>query len=76
MSRIVAVSHDEKGTLDSYKLDNGQIINRDQAVDMANKGQLEGVSSFMTRNGDMAIRSDRGQDGYSLDELPEIGTKA
>ena len=54
MSKIVAVSHDEKGTLESYKLDNGQIIDRDQAVDMAN----------------------RGQDGYSLDELPEIGTKA
>lgn len=72
MSKIVAVSHDENGALESYKLDNGQILNRDQAVDMANKGQLEGVSTFTTRNGDMAIRSDRGQEDYSLDTLPEI----
>lgn len=72
MSKIVAVSHNETGSIESYKLDDGRVLNRDQAVDATNKGEIEGVSTFMTRNGDMAIRSDRGQEGYSLDSLPEI----
>lgn len=72
MNRIVAVSHDEEGKLSAYKLDDGRVLNRDQAVEEADKGNISGVSSFMTRNGDRAIRSDRGQDNYSLDDLPEI----
>lgn len=72
MSRIVAVTHDGDGTLSAFKLDDGRVLNKDQAVEEADKGKISGVSSFMTRNGDRAIRSDRGQEGYSLDELPEI----
>lgn len=72
MSKIVAVSHDETGALESFQLEDGRVLNRDQAVDAADKGEIAGVSSFTTRNGDKAIRSDRGQEGYSLDDLPEI----
>lgn len=72
MSRIVAVRHGENDTIDLYKTDDGQVLDRVQAVDLADKGQLEGVSSFGTRDGDRSIRSDRGQAGYSLDELPEF----
>lgn len=72
MSKIVAVKHGENGNIEAYKTDDGKILSRVEAVDAANKGQLQGVSSFTTRDGDMAIRSDRGQYGYSLDELPEI----
>lgn len=72
MSKIVAVKHGEDGTIEAYKTEDGKILSRVEAVDAANKGQLQGVSSFTTRDGDMAIRSDRGQYGYALDELPEI----
>lgn len=70
MSKIVAVRRDETGSIALYKLDNGKVLNRKEAVDAADLGKIEGVSSFETRDGGMAIRSDRGQHGYSLDNLP------
>lgn len=72
MSRIVAKRTGENGAIDLYKLDDGTTLNRMQAVEAADKGQLEGVSSFTTRDGDKAIRSDRGQPDYSLSDLPEF----
>ena len=72
MDRIVAVRHNEDGAIESYKTELGYIMNRDQAVAEADAGRLEGVSSFTTRDGDHAIRSDRGQEGYSLSDLPEF----
>ena len=72
MSRIVAVRHGETGSIEAYKTDDGRVLERYQAVAEADAGRLEGVSSFMTRDGDSAIRSDRGQEGYSLDSLPEF----
>ncbi len=72
MSRIIAVRHGEEGNLELFKTDDGRLLNREQAVNLADKGILEGVSSFTTRNGDSAIRSDRGQPNYSLDKLPEF----
>ena len=72
MSRIIAVRHGEEDSLEMFKTDDGRILNREQAVNLADKGILEGVSSFTTRVGDKAIRSDRGQENYSLDNLPEF----
>ncbi|MCM1215059.1 MAG: DUF3892 domain-containing protein [Lachnospiraceae bacterium] len=72
MSRIVAVRHGEDRTIDAYKTDDGRILTKVEAVDVANRGELEGVASFTTRDGDMSIRSNRGQDDYSLNELPEF----
>lgn len=72
MSRITAVSHDTDGSISKYQLDDGRVLNRDEAVSEADAGKIDGVSSFTTRDGGKSIRSDRGQLGYSLDELPEI----
>lgn len=72
MSRITAVSHDKDGSIGKYQLDDGRILSRDEAVKEVSAGNIEGVSTFTTRDGSEAIRSDRGQQGYSLDELPEI----
>lgn len=72
MSRITAVSHDKDGSISKYQLDDGRILNREEAVSEADAGNIEGVASFTTRDGGKAIKSNRGQEGYSLDELPEI----
>lgn len=72
MSKIAAVRHGESGGIDAYKTDDGRVLSRVDAVDAANKGELEGVASFTTRDGDMSIRSNRGQADYSLNELPEF----
>ena len=70
MNRIVAVRRDETGSIAEYKLENGAIISRKEACDLAEIGHIEGVSTFTTRDGGTAIRSDRGQPNYSLDDLP------
>ncbi len=72
MSRIVAIQKDETGAIVSYKTDDEKVLSREEAVQMANSGELEGVSSFTTRDGGTAIRSDRGQLDYSLSNLPEF----
>lgn len=72
MNKIVAVRHGENNTIDAYKTDDGKVLSRVEAVVAANAGKLLGVSSFTTRDGDMSIRSDRGQEGYSLQDLPEF----
>lgn len=71
MSRIVAVRHGEDGSIASYKTDDGHVYDREEAVRAADAGELEGVSSFTTRDGSFSIRSDRGQYDYSLENLPE-----
>ena len=69
MSRVVAVRR-ENGSISKYKLDDGRVLNRHEICDAAIRGEVEGVSAFTTRDGDEAVRSDRGQPDYSLDELP------
>ena len=70
MSRIVAVRKDEKGTITNYKLDDGSVIDKQTACGKVNSGEIEGCATFTTRDGDEAIRSNRGQEDYSLDNLP------
>ena len=72
MSRIVAVRKDGNGTITDYKLDNGKELNHDQAIGAVNSGEIEGCNVFPTRDGGEAIRSNRGQDDYSLDSLPSF----
>jgi hypothetical protein len=72
MSRIVAIRRNEVGTIESYKLDDGRVLTRAEAVNMADDGLIEGVASFETRSGDRSIRSNRGEYDYSLDSLPQF----
>lgn len=72
MSKIVEVKHDTNGNISEYKTDDGKVLNREKAVKMADSGKLEGVASFTTRDGSKSIRSNRGQEDYSLDNLPEM----
>lgn len=72
MSKVTAVRHGVDGSIELYKLDDGRTMNRLEICDVTNKGQIEGVSTFTTRDGDEAVRSDRGQLDYSLSDLPEF----
>lgn len=71
MNKIVAV-REKDGVLTDYKLDDGRVLNKDEAVKEANAGNIEAVSSFITRDGDMSIRSNRGHYDYSLENLPRF----
>lgn len=72
MSKIVAVRKDETGKIKQYQLDDGRVLDTVQAVEETNAGRIEGCTSFTTRDGDASIRSNRGQEGYSLSSLPEF----
>lgn len=71
MHRVVAV-HKLDGTIVSYKLDNGVILNKDEMLAETKKGKIAGCSLFTTRAGTQSVRSDRGQDNYALRDLPEF----
>ena len=71
MSKIVAV-REKDGVLTDYKMDDGRILNKDEAIKEANEGKIEMVSSFITRDGGMSIRSNRGHYDYSLENLPRF----
>lgn len=73
MARIIAKrSTTERGPIDSYKLDDGRVLSHQEACDACNRGELEGVTTFTTRNGGTGLRSNRGQNGYSLYDLPNF----
>ena len=72
MSKVVAVRRDSDNTILSYKLDDGRVLNREQICHETNLGNIEGLSTFTTRDGGEAVRSDRGQWDYSLQDLPEF----
>lgn len=72
MSKITEVKHSEDGSIEKYKTDDGLVLTREEAVKMADSGELSGVASFQTRDGSYAIRSNRGQKDYSLDDLPDM----
>ena len=72
MSRVIAVRKDSEGRITDYKLDDGSVMNHDQAVNAVTAGELEGLMVFQNRAGEDSIRSVRGQENYSLSSLPEF----
>lgn len=68
---VVAVRKDDNGTITQYKLNDGQIIDHEQAVDMAGGGELDGCNITTARNGLKSIRSNPdGDPSNNLDNLP------
>ncbi|MBE6066813.1 MAG: DUF3892 domain-containing protein [Clostridium lundense] len=70
---IVAVGKDNDNEIVSYKLDNGEILSRDQAISMAKEGGLKGVSVAKSRKGEEYLRSLPDDDeSNNLKNLPSI----
>lgn len=68
---IVAVKKDSYGTIMEYQLENGQVIDHDEAVQLVEAGQLEGYNIATAKNGLKSIRSNRdGDTSNNLDSLP------
>lgn len=70
---IVAVGKDSDNEIVSYKLDNGEVLSRDQAISMAKEGGLKGVSVSTSRKGEEYLRSLPDDDeSNNLKNLPNI----
>ncbi|WP_052085782.1 DUF3892 domain-containing protein [Clostridium sp. HMP27] len=70
---IVAVGKDDDNEIVSYKLDNGEILSREQAISMAKEGGIKGVSVSTSRKGEEYLRSLPDDDeSNNLKNLPSI----
>lgn len=73
--RIVAVVKDNKGEICAYKMDNNIIIQKQDAVHMARRGEIEGVMVGVSKVGEEYLRSmPDGTTNNNLDSLPVVST--
>lgn len=71
--KIVAVRKDSNGVIQEYKLDNGQVIDQESAIQMVSSGEIQDCNVGGTRDGGKAIRSNRDDDpSNNLDNLPSF----
>lgn len=69
---VVAVKRNRKGNLTNFKLNNGQELDYEQAVEMAQQGQLKSVDVY-TRYGRQILRSEAdGDESNNFDNLPQF----
>ena len=70
---IKGVSRDDKGEINAYKLDNGEIVPKEQAVLMTKQGVIKGVSVVVSKNGEEFLRSLPDNDANNnLENLPDV----
>lgn len=72
MSRITNVRKTDTGEICAVKLDNGQEMELQQAVSLAENKGIDGVIVGTDRAGNKYLHSSKGQPNYKLSELPEF----
>lgn len=70
---ITGVKHDRDGEIFEYRLDNGQIVKKEDAVRLAEEGQISGVVVGVSKKGEKYLKGmPDGDQSNNLDTLPEI----
>lgn len=72
MAKITNVRKTVDGDICAVRLDNGQSMSLQGAVQLANQGGIEGVIVGTDRAGNPYLHSKRGQANYKLSELPQF----
>lgn len=68
---IEGVIKDDSGEITAYKIENGDIIMKEQAVILAKQGAMKGVSVAVSKNGEEFLKSLPDDDrGNNLSNLP------
>lgn len=71
--KIVAV-HKEDGKITKYKLDNGKLVNKDEAINLVQNGSIEQCHIGNSKNNEPFVVTDRDKEGENkitnLDDLP------
>lgn len=69
--KVVAVQKDGNGTIQAYQLEDGSIVDHEEAVDLVENGILDGYNIATAKDGTLSIRSNRdGDTSNNLDSLP------
>lgn len=70
---ITEVVKDSKGEITGYKLENGQVLSKMEAVDLAKQGAIRGVTTAVSKLGEEYLRSiPDGEQNNNLSNLPVI----
>lgn len=70
---ITRVVKDTNGEISAYEFENGDIVSKEQAVMLAGRGSISGVSVSTSRKGEKFLRSLPDDDeSNNLDSLPVI----
>ena len=70
---ITRVVKDNNGEITAYEFENGDIVSKEQAVMLAKRGNISGVSVSTSRKGEEFLRSLPDDDeSNNLDSLPII----
>jgi hypothetical protein len=72
--KITAV-HKEEGKINSYKLDNGQVVSKEECVQMVKNGEIENCNVGRSRDNEEFVRTKRDDEDKpgqitNLDDLP------
>lgn len=71
--RITHVRRDGKGTIQEVKMEDGQIYDKQQAISLAETGQIDGVEVRPSKSGSRYIRSIPDDSlSNNLDQLPQF----
>jgi hypothetical protein len=69
---IEGISRDARGEINGYKLDNGEMITKEQAIRLAKQGGIKDVSVAVSINGEEFLRSLPDDANNNLENLPNI----
>ena len=71
--KVVAVRKNEKGTIEEFKLSNGEIVDIETVSQYIDEGKMPNYAALESRLGNLYIRSDANHsDDDNLDNLPEF----
>ena len=70
---ITKVVKDNRGEITAYQLENGEIVMKDQAIEMARQGAIQGVNVATSKKGEEFLRGiGDGNITNNLSNLPTI----
>ena len=72
MTRVIATQRDDQDRIIAYETEDGKILDHNQCLTAIKSGEIEGLQTFTNRAGEESIRSKRGEDNYSLKDLPQF----
>lgn len=72
MTRVIATKRDDQDRIIAYETEDGKILDHNQCLTAIKSGEIEGLQTFTNRAGEESIRSKRGEDNYSLKDLPQF----
>ena len=72
MSKVIATKRDNEGRIIAYKTDDGKILNHNECISAIESGNVDGLQIFTNRQGEQSIKSKRGEENYSLKNLPQF----